>query len=325
MVDPFLLPPQSVIGVSGGRTSGLMLRRILDAHGGTLPEDVVPVFCNTGKEAPETLDFVEELSQRWGVGIRWLEYRWERGVGKARGGHANAGRHYHVEVDHRTASRKGEPFRMVIEARGFLPNPVMRFCTAELKIRTTNRFVRHGLEWSSYHNAIGLRADEPKRVAKMLAKPTTTVEPTLFGEVERYERGASHPPGERPVCPLAYADISNADVLAFWRAQPFDLALPVDERTGRTLDGNCDRCFLKGAANIVDGIRRDPASTDWWIEMERLVRGRGRPETERFRADRPSYFELKQIATNELDAPGWLWADRGGMACGEIDECNCTD
>lgn len=44
MTDPFLLPPHSVISFSGGRTSGMLLRRVLDAFGGTLPPDRVVIF-----------------------------------------------------------------------------------------------------------------------------------------------------------------------------------------------------------------------------------------------------------------------------------------
>ena len=50
--DPFLLDTPAAIHFSGGRTSAYMLRRHLDAYGGTLPEGVRVVFCNTGKERP---------------------------------------------------------------------------------------------------------------------------------------------------------------------------------------------------------------------------------------------------------------------------------
>ena len=36
-----------------------MLRRVLDAHGGTLPADVFAVFANTGDEREETPAFSE--------------------------------------------------------------------------------------------------------------------------------------------------------------------------------------------------------------------------------------------------------------------------
>ena len=46
-----------------------MLRRILDAHDGELPDDVFVDFTNTGKEREETLVFVNECSVRWGIPI----------------------------------------------------------------------------------------------------------------------------------------------------------------------------------------------------------------------------------------------------------------
>lgn len=74
MSDPFIIEGPAVICFSGGRTSAYMLRRILDAHKDQLPKDVFVTFQNTGVEREETLDFVNEVSQRW-TPVRWLEYR----------------------------------------------------------------------------------------------------------------------------------------------------------------------------------------------------------------------------------------------------------
>jgi hypothetical protein len=325
--NPFLLPEQSVVSFSGGRTSGLMAKRIADAHDAAGAPRPVYVFCNTGRERTETLDFVHECDQGWGLGVRWLEYRFIPGVGKARGGNANAGTHTYEEVNYETASRQGEPFRAVILARNLLPNPRMRFCTGELKIRTTNRFVRRGLGWEAYHNAIGLRADEPDRVFTLHSKRRTLTENTLFGEVTRTERGTDLPPGESPVCPLADAGVILQCVLDFWSAQPFDLALPVDPKTGKTLGGNCDLCFLKGSGALVMLMRQWPEASRWWAEQEQeqeQEQGRTRnPSVERFRKDRPPYKELQLIADGKATGPGWLpledWHEPG------CDEMRCTD
>ena len=58
MSKPFLLETHGVINFSGGRTSGFMLRKILDAFDNKLPDDLPVCFANTGKEMPQTLDFV---------------------------------------------------------------------------------------------------------------------------------------------------------------------------------------------------------------------------------------------------------------------------
>lgn len=57
MGHPFKIDDSpAVISFSGGRTSAYMLRRCLDAG---VPDDCYVIFSNTGRELPETLDFVE--------------------------------------------------------------------------------------------------------------------------------------------------------------------------------------------------------------------------------------------------------------------------
>lgn len=189
MSNPYHIQGPALISVSGGRTSGFMLRQIIDAHGGKLPADVIPVFCNTGKEVEATLLFVKELSERF-TPIKWLEYR-------------NDGGHRFVEVDYCSASRKGEPFDQVIAHRGMVPCRVARFCSGELKTRTGNRYAK-SLGWEEWTRAVGMRADEPRRAVSL----------------------AADCPEETPVCPMYRAGHTLEDVMAFWRQQPFDLELP---------------------------------------------------------------------------------------------------
>tara|TARA_R110000796_G_scaffold144294_1_gene261024 strand:+ start:157 stop:1476 length:1320 start_codon:yes stop_codon:yes gene_type:complete len=74
MNDPYKLPDGPVaIQFSGGRTSGYMLKKILDRYDGALPDDCHVLFQNTGREMPETLDFVHECQTQWNVPIVWLE------------------------------------------------------------------------------------------------------------------------------------------------------------------------------------------------------------------------------------------------------------
>lgn len=279
--DPFRIEGPACISFLGGRTSGYMLHRILQAHGGTLPEDVLVCFANTGKEMVETLDFVEECSQRWGVPIHWLEYR--------------SGPTFEV-VTHATASRNGEPFAAVIKARTYLPNPVTRFCTAEMKIKTISRFLR-ARGWTDHLMAVGLRADEQRRVAKVRGNPS--------GGTKGVER----------VVPLADAGIAVADVSAFWSAAPFDLRLP--NNGGKTMHGNCDLCFLKGADQLLSLIREKPERATWWIAMESSITNAKIRDGGTFRSDRPSYAEMHRMATTH----GELFAfDDNALL-----DCACTD
>lgn len=246
-----------------------MLRRVLDAHGGALPPDVVACFANTGKEMPETLDFVRDLEREWGVEIVWLEYR-----AKA------AGEKQHARVTYDTASRAGEPYEALIRDRNYLPNPVSRFCTTELKIRPMHRYLK-SLGWEYWDQCIGIRGDEQRRIAKIRARGTST-------ESTR----------ETMVMPLADAGVTRHDVGAFWQSAPFDLRLPnVD---GTTPLGNCDLCFLKGATRITSILRERPELGEWWARMEALALAlASAPSGAVFRKDRPSYRMMLDQARNQ--------------------------
>lgn len=245
-MSPYLLPEgQVAIAFSGGRTSAYMLHQILEANGG-LPDRVVVSFQNTGREMPETLDFVQEVGDRWGVQITWLEYRPDDP-------------RFEV-VSHNSASRNGEPFEALIRKRKFLPNRAARFCTAELKAHCETRYLR-SLGWDRWAKAVGIRADEPNR---------------LKGASTRERYTLWHP--------LAEAGVSRHDVAAFWLRQPFDLRLP--NVGGRTQLGNCDGCFLKSEAARAALARDYPERAKWWADMETLAQSiSSRPDDARFRED----------------------------------------
>jgi len=243
--NPYLITGPALISFSGGRTSAFMLWNILQAHGGTLPADVVVAFANTGKERPETLRFVQECEARWGAHIHWLEWRDEvRGF---------------TVVGPNSASRYGEPFDALIDKKQRLPNGQERWCTEYLKVRPMHglmRMIGYG-EPGDYLEAIGLRHDEGHRILKGFA------------------RAEKH--GRRIAYPLANAKVSKADVQAFWwgpdrryetSAQPqgFDLELP-------SLWGNCDLCFAMGVALREERVRQDPTVAPWWAAAERRTGG----------------------------------------------------
>jgi 3'-phosphoadenosine 5'-phosphosulfate sulfotransferase (PAPS reductase)/FAD synthetase len=298
VTDPFRITGPAVVSFSGGRTSGYMLWRILQAHGGTLPADVKVVFCNTGKERPETLDFVERCSCEWGVPVVWLEYRYEgaampppTGDGVKR---KTPGKHTFAVVDYATAARNGEPLEAIITARNMLPNVVMRFCTVECKIRTTQRYLK-SIGWKHWTNCIGFRADEPQRVARL--------------------RGSNKHTNEDPVAPLHAAGVTKADVADWWGRQSFRLSL-------RDHEGNCDLCFLKGRGKLETIMRDRPDLADWWVRMEAAAVRRGltrEPSVAFFRKDRPRYAALLELSKRP-QLPGTE---------DEPDElsiaCHCTD
>ena len=72
--NPFFLKNDSIISFSGGRTSGFMLKKILEAHENVLPKNCHVVFANTGKEIDQTYNFVEDCQNKWNVKINWIEF-----------------------------------------------------------------------------------------------------------------------------------------------------------------------------------------------------------------------------------------------------------
>lgn len=217
MTDPFRINGQTCISFSGGRSSAYMLWRVLQSNSG-LPGDAMVCFANTGKEDLRTLNFVNDCAIQWGIKITWLEYR-DNSVGFA-------------QVDFNSASRYGEPFEALIKKKKYLPNAVARFCTSDLKIKPIEAYARQS--WGEFDMMVGIRADEPRRIAKM---------PHLHK-------------------PLAIVGISKRDVLQFWKKQPFDLL--ADE-------SNCDLCFLKGMPQIMSNIRKQPDRAVWWARQEKAI------------------------------------------------------
>lgn len=271
-MNPYKIPRPALISFSGGRTSGFMLHNIIQAYGGKLPDDIYVVFANTGKEAPETLDFVHEVSEKWGVHINWLELEIaeERPIWRTK------------IVDYETASRKGEPFDALIEKRPFLPNPSMRFCTSELKINVMKRFMNKHNGFEQWNNVIGLRYDEPRRIASASKSSNN----------EKWDN----------VMPMYDAKHTLNDVTEFWKKQNFDLNLT--NANGKTPAGNCDLCFLKGMDTTISILRERPEMADWWIEKEKQVGAT-------FRKDRPSYIKLLDISKEQLT----LFNDDDQMTC----------
>jgi 3'-phosphoadenosine 5'-phosphosulfate sulfotransferase (PAPS reductase)/FAD synthetase len=250
MSDPFKIIEPTCISFSGGRTSAYLLWRVLQSNNG-LPDEAIVCFANTGKEDEATLQFVHDCQTNWGVEIHWLEWR-------------NADPAFE-RVTFETASRNGEPFEALIKKRNYLPNPVTRFCTAELKIKTIHKYLK-SLGWD--HNEdmdwIGMRADEQRRAAKMTDK----------------------------LIPLVKTGVTQVDVQEFWKNSLFDLGLRFGN--GITPLGNCDLCFLKGQNQVMSMIADKPARAIWWADMEHKIGGT-------WRNDRPTYASMLKFSADQSD------------------------
>jgi 3'-phosphoadenosine 5'-phosphosulfate sulfotransferase (PAPS reductase)/FAD synthetase len=276
-MDPFKIDEPTVISFSGGRTSAYMLWRVLQSNNG-LPDQAKAVFCNTGKEDEATLRFVHDCSVNWGIPITWLEYR----VAEVP---------FEV-VNFDTASRNGEPFSALIKKKNYLPNPVARFCTVDLKILTLERYIK-SVGWAEYENMIGIRADEPRRVAKIRANPSDG------------RKGVSR------FMPLAQVGVQKEDISQFWKSQDFDLGLP--NIGGVTYHGNCDLCFLKGASQLMSLIAEKPERAVWWAAQEGTISNAHIKDGGLFRKDRPSYSQMLKYSEQQDDM--FAMGDDESIAC----------
>jgi len=174
---------------SGGRTSAFMGLMLKD-----LPKykdfEKVFIFANTGKELPQTLDFINKCDKEWNLNIVWLEANVinEKRVGTT----------FKI-VDYETASRNGQPFEDMLKKYP-LPNNMASNCTRELKQRPIDKFVK-SLGYDEVITAMGIRYDERHRESNNAIK-------------------------DKIIYPLIYdVKVDNKFIRDWWDRQSFDLQL----------------------------------------------------------------------------------------------------
>lgn len=217
-----------VISLSGGETSTRMARLLLDEYA-HLFDEVLTLFANTGQENEQTLEFVRQFELYQGQPVVWLE-----AVVDPRHG---VGTTFKV-VDFITAARNGEPFEEVIRKYG-IPNKSYPHCTRELKLNPIYAYL-DSIGWApgSYAVAVGMRADEPRRLRKTA-----------------HEQGL--------IYPLAHwQPMDKTDVQIFWEDEPYRLGL-------ESYQGNCRTCWKKSTAKLVRIMRETPEAFDFFERMER--------------------------------------------------------
>jgi 3'-phosphoadenosine 5'-phosphosulfate sulfotransferase (PAPS reductase)/FAD synthetase len=94
------------VSFSGGRSSAMMAKIMLDNYD---RDRLLFTFANTGKEMPQTLDFVHECDVNWNLGVVWIEYDKNNG--------------FRV-VNRETASENGRPFRNLLKSESIFQIPL---------------------------------------------------------------------------------------------------------------------------------------------------------------------------------------------------------
>lgn len=232
-----------LVSVSGGRSSAIMAYIIATSP---LYADIPKlfIFANTGKEREETLLFLVELEKLIGHKIHWVEavVTMQKGVGIEA-----------IEVDYRTASRNGEPFKAVIEKESFtagfgkLPNISSPYCSGRLKERPIHKFAKEYFGTTKYTKCLGMRLED-----------ITENNRISWAEVKAYEES-----GQRLYPLLTHFDypLDQQDMHRLLPALGIDLG--IDSRRG-----NCDLCNKKSEQNLVQTLREGEVDPSFWIDME---------------------------------------------------------
>lgn len=183
-------PKGLFISFSGGETSGFMAQWLLSNRAHEYDE-VVCIFANTGQENEETLRFVKQCDEAFGLNVVWVEAEVQAGrVGTK-----------HRVVDFNSADRLGYVFESVIQKYG-IPNQAYPHCTRELKLAPMLSYISSlGWKKGDYDTAVGIRADEIDRIAAD-AKQRKLIYP-LITDIE----------------------MTKPRVNAWWAKQPFRLNL----------------------------------------------------------------------------------------------------
>lgn len=222
--------PNLLVSFSGGRTSAFMLKWIYDNWQDQY--NLLTVFANTGKEEPETLDFVQECADRWSIDIVWVEavHRNQNGNPFSKMGWAVRAK----VVDYNTCSRNGEPFEQMLSVLG-IPSTNAPFCSDQLKRKVIEDYCRQ-IGFKDYYKAIGIRADEVDRV-----------NPKFRENKILYPLISNHP-------------MTKNMVLDWWSQNDFNLNVHPDL-------GNCNACWKKDIKRLMRIAKNQPKVYDWWQDM----------------------------------------------------------
>ena len=125
--------PRQILSLSGGKDSAALAIYIKDRV-----SDIEYVFCDTGKELPETYEYLNLLEVVLGKPITRLRHEERCGFDE-----------------------------LLAVRRGFLPSPQVRWCTEHLKIKPFEAYVGDDMVL----NYIGIRADERDRKRYIPTKP----------------------------------------------------------------------------------------------------------------------------------------------------------
>lgn len=210
--------------------------------------EMMYVFANTGQEHPDTYRFLEDVNRHILDG-ELIMVEAEVIFGKKESSSFRV-------VNQNSMSRDGRPYEDVIKKYG-VPNNNMPHCTREMKFNTISAYTE-SVWGKNYIRAIGIRADETRRVKK-----------------DAVEQGIIYP----------LVDIhptTKEEVLDWFSQFPWDLKIP-------EFLGNCVFCFKKSMEKLNAVWWDDPKHFDFPARMEEEL-GHIKPEKLADRDSKMTFF-----------------------------------
>lgn len=156
-----------IVKFSGGRSSGMLLFRLLEKEFLQAERGDVVLFNNTSAEHPETYKFAARckriVEEEFGIPFLFIQFQTYE---DARGGEWVRLPSYRlVKPVPRSKDEpdgycwRGEVFEEMLSWAGFVPNPFQRTCTKTLKLETTKRFLQDWLEGKTELERLGHYGD----------------------------------------------------------------------------------------------------------------------------------------------------------------------
>lgn len=158
-----------LVSMSGGKDSTATLLLALEQY----PEDMLPIFADTGNEHEMVYEYLAYLEQRLGIGIVRVKANFDRQIAGKAEFVATKWREQGVPEDKvlralDALKPTGNPYLDLCIWKGRFPSRMAQFCTTELKTTPLTEaamaFIDEGMLVESWQ---GVRADESPKRAKL--------------------------------------------------------------------------------------------------------------------------------------------------------------
>jgi hypothetical protein len=226
-----------MVTVSGGRSSAIMAKHIFENEKYSEYKKVF-VFCNTGMERYETIEFLKNIEKYWKIPLIKIEGIYSKDLG--------TGIKYKI-VDYDNLNMNALPFSEMIEHKNKgifdgLPNQNAPYCSENLKTIPAKKLCDDIFGVNNYKIAIGFRKEDmPKRIS--------------WAEIKEQKQKIF------PLLTDFETPISQLDLNKLWKKEKFKLELH-----GKF--GNCELCWKKSDNNLIENIIFGTRFIDWFKNQE---------------------------------------------------------